>query len=547
MTADRDGATEQEGRTASALDRESANLLQAILDNTTAIIFVKDLQGRYVLINRRYEDLRGVRRADLVGKTAYDIMPREEADISWAHDSKVIEARTPTEWEEQFNRGGVMRTYVSLRFPLWDTAGQLFGVCGILTDITERKRAELELTSELGSLRTLVETSPVGVIVAEAEGERVVTVNREAERILGFPHRPGYGMQQYEGAFVRRRLDGSVYGPDELPIRRALHRGETVRSEEMTYEFPDGRSLKIRVNATPVYGEDGRITAAVAVIQDITPLQAPPVAALAAEQTAANSIRLELAGQTVRLEYGFIGERGQRREVNEDSVYCEPAGSARVQDDGWLCAVADGMGGAAVGEVASKLAVETLADSYYASLGGSSEFADAVRRANGVVYETAQQNPRYSGMGTTLTAALIRGDRLTVGHVGDSRAYLVRQGSIRQLTNDHSWVAELVRAGALSPDHRRNLPISNLLTRALGRALTVEIDLVEEELQPGDSLVLCSDGVSNNVVDAEIARAVATERPQEAARALVSLARQRGGGDDTTVAIATLRPLASSA
>ncbi|HTE87292.1 MAG TPA: PAS domain-containing protein [Dehalococcoidia bacterium] len=515
-------------------------MLQAILDNTTAIVFVKDLQGRYVLVNRRYAELRGTDRDAMIGKTVYDFMPREQADLVHSHDDEVALAGAPREWEEQFTRDGESVTYLSARFPLRDGEGRPYAVCGMLTDISERKQAELEMAAELTGLRALVETSPVGVVVAEAEGDRVVTVNREAERILGIPHRPGWGMPQYQALFVRRHPDGRPFAEDEYPMFRALHQGETVRLEEVVYEFNDGRLVRALVNATPVYGDAGDILAAIATLQEIAEPQAPAALETPAEAKPAQTVDVDLGGQPVHLDYGVISERGQRRETNEDAVYCEPAGSQRVQDDGWLCAVADGMGGAAVGEVASKLAVETLVSSYYASLGGSGDLAAAMGRANGVIYETAQQNPRYGGMGTTLTAALIRDGRLTVAHVGDTRTYLVRDWGIRQLTSDHTWVAELVRAGALDPNHRKSLPISSVLTRTLGRDASTEVDLVEVELMPGDRVVLCSDGLSNTVDDWEIARTAAAEAPQAAARSLVGLARERGGGDDTTVVIVKL-------
>jgi len=520
--------------------RQQVRMLQAILDNGSAVIFVKDLQGRYTFVNRRYSELRGIDQKEMLGKTVYDFMRKEDADVVSAHDAEAAKALGPVEWEEHFARGGESFTYLSSRFPLLDADGQPYGICGMLTDISERKRVELELAAEVDSLRALVDTSPVGVIIAEAEGDRVVSVNREVERILGLPHRTGWSVQQYQGLFTRRHPDGQPYREDEYPMFRALHKGETVHAEEVVYELASGRRVRALVNATPVYNDDGRISAAVATLQEIEPPQAPSGATVALAAAAAQSIDTELTGQAVRLEYGLISERGQRRTANEDAVYCEPAGSARVPQSGWLCAVADGMGGAAVGEVASKLALDTLSGSYYTSLGGPGDLANAAQRANAVVYETAQQNPRYSGMGTTLTAVLIQDGRLSVAHVGDSRAYLARQGAIRQLTRDHSWVAELVRAGAIDPERRKNLPISNVLTRTLGRAASVEVDNAQEALQPGDIIVLCSDGVSNKIDDWEIARIATSTPPQQAARSLVNLARERDGGDDMTAVVIRL-------
>jgi len=520
--------------------QQQVQMLHAILDNTSALIFVKDLQGRYTFVNRRYSDLRGIDQHEMLGRTVYDFTRKEDADVVAEHDAEAAKAPGPVQWEEHFTRGGESITYLSSRFPLVDANGEVYGICGMLTDISEMKRVELELAAELDSLRALVDTSPVGVIIAEAEGDRVVTVNRQVERLLGLPHRSGWSVQQYQGLFTRRHPDGQPYSEDEYPMFRALHKGETVHAEEVVYELASGRRVRALVNATPVYNDDGHISAAVATLQEIEPPQASAGTPASLLSTPDQAIDTELSGQAVRLEYGFISERGQRRTANEDAVYCEPAGSARIRQTGWLCAVADGMGGAAVGEVASKLALDTLSGSYYASLGGPSDLANAAQRANAVVYETAQQNPRYSGMGTTLTAVLIQGGRLSVAHVGDSRAYLLRNGAIRQLTNDHSWVAELVRAGAIDPERRKNLPISNVLTRTLGRAASVEVDGAQDALQPGDIVVLCSDGLSNKVDDWEIARSAISEPPQLAARSLVSLARERDGGDDATVVVIRL-------
>lgn len=147
----------------------------------------------------------------------------------------------------------------------------------------ERGRVE-ELAAERGQLlemaelerrrlKVLVDTSPVGVFVAEAGSGQVLLVNPEAERILGFPHRPEYGLQRYEEAIVYRRSDGSAYAPEELPLQRALNLGESIRAEEVRFEFPDGHTILTLINATPIYSDDGKVTAAIAVIQDISPLE----------------------------------------------------------------------------------------------------------------------------------------------------------------------------------------------------------------------------------------------------------------------------------
>ena len=512
---------------------------QAILDNTTAVIFVKDLEGRYLLVNRRFEALRGVQREEIVGKTAHDFLPKETADALRDHDLKVIEAQAPLEWEEQVPRADGVRTYISLRFPLWDSGGLLYGVCGILTDITERKRAETELRAEYQGLRWLVDTSPAGVLVVEASTGRVLLTNREFQRLRGFAHDPEHNWEWYESAYVRRRADGRVYDPEETPLARALNHGETVRAEEMWLEFPEGRRVRILASATPVYSEDGQIVAAVAVSQDITPMEdVAPLREQAEAEKSPNTMTHPWGpGTDVTLEFAFATERGVEREVNEDSVYCEPVAAPRAQGKGWLCAVADGMGGHAMGEVASSLAARALADAYYSSLGGSEALRQAAVQANDVVYRASLDNPSYRGMGTTLTAAVIMDRKIAVAHVGDSRAYLVHRGGIRQLTRDHTLVAELVRAGALTPEQARNNPYRNTLTRALGRQPTVEVDAGEEELEQGDILVLCSDGLFGSVGEQDIADVVSAQPAQRAASLLVSLAKQRGGTDDVSVIV----------
>jgi protein phosphatase len=306
----------------------------------------------------------------------------------------------------------------------------------------------------------------------------------------------------------------------------------------MVFEFPDGRRVPVLVNVAPVYGEDGRIASIVAAIQDISGL----TTLLEERGTGASPETAALARTNgALLELGDASERGLARETNEDSVYCEPPGSARAQAKGWVFAVADGMGGEAVGELASRTAAAALVDAYYRSPGGAPALAKAASEANQAVRALAASKLQYAGMGTTLTAGVIQGSRLAFAHVGDSRAYLVRSGRARQLTQDHSWVAELVRAGALTQDQLRTHRYRNVLTRALGRQDQVQIDVIERELEDGDTLVLCSDGVTGKVEDPEIARLVAAQTPPRAAASLVSLARTRGGDDDASAVVVRWR------
>ncbi len=252
---------------------ESEARHRAILDNSAAVIYIKDTQGRYILINRRYETLFHVNREEIKGKTDYDIFPKEMADSFRANDLKVLQARAPLELEELAPHDDGQHTYISLKVPLYNSAGVPYAVCGISTDITDRKRAEESVDQERKRLEVLVDTSPVGVLLVEATSRRVILVNREAQRILGIVPQADDRIERYEQAAVFKRPDGSIYAVEELPIERALNQGEAVRAEEVRRDFPEGRSIPTLINATPLYAADGRVTGAIAIIQDITPLE----------------------------------------------------------------------------------------------------------------------------------------------------------------------------------------------------------------------------------------------------------------------------------
>jgi len=209
-------------------------------------------------------------------------------------------------------------------------------------------------------------------------------------------------------------------------------------------------------------------------------------------------------------------------------------------------AVADGMGGFEAGDVASWLAVDTVrswleeqadpAGPYAAGL------AAAYAAANTAIYERAVARLGYPGMGTTLTAALCDGRRLTIGHVGDSRAYLARSGSIRRLTADHSVVGAMVQNGELGEHEAMRHPQRNLLTRALGTEPRIAVDTADYMLQPGDVIILCSDGLSNLVASEELLEAVTGCSDLAALAAhLVGLANARGGNDNVTVLVASFQ------
>lgn len=225
---------------------------------------------------------------------------------------------------------------------------------------------------------------------------------------------------------------------------------------------------------------------------------------------------------------------GMRRRANEDRYALAP--------DLGLYLVADGMGGHKAGQLASQLAAEAAVRATQsiegASLSLSEKLRHVVASANHEIFSMAKAQPEYKGMGTTLVAILATEDRIALAHVGDSRAYLVRDGAIRSLTDDHSLVGELVRRHEISHKDAREHPHKHVLTRALGVRETVDTDLMEMTPQEGDVFALFSDGLTNSLRDEEIAMAVSsTPDLEQACGALVEFANDRGGDDNITVAL----------
>ncbi|HLF60480.1 MAG TPA: protein phosphatase 2C domain-containing protein [Acidimicrobiia bacterium] len=221
--------------------------------------------------------------------------------------------------------------------------------------------------------------------------------------------------------------------------------------------------------------------------------------------------------------------QGMARANNEDSVFPETSGESSGPA---ILMVADGMGGHIAGEVASRLAVNTAASSDLPP-------ADRVAAANRSIREQVARQPDLEGMATTLTLVELTPDgKAHFGHIGDSRAYLFRAGKLRQLTADHTVVAQYVAAGTLSPEEAADHPHSHMLTRCLGLTRFVNVDEIELPLDPGDRLLLCSDGLTLMVTDDEIAANLATESADETVWALIEEANQAGGQDNITVIIA---------
>ncbi len=238
---------------------------------------------------------------------------------------------------------------------------------------------------------------------------------------------------------------------------------------------------------------------------------------------------------------------GRVRANNEDCF--------RIVEPLHLFILSDGMGGEAHGEIASSMAVETIVNccsnekenpgaTVTSPAGGhwaekTRRLQNAVHLANTKIFQSAQKNPEQRGMGATITAAWYDGGRLSVAHVGDSRAYLLRGGSLQQLTNDHSLVAEQVRRGLITPQEAESSDMQSVLLRALGAHSDVEVDVDEVGIYPRDVLLLCSDGLTRMVTEPEIAGTMQAEtNPTTAAQKLIELANDGGGIDNVTVIVA---------
>ena len=236
------------------------------------------------------------------------------------------------------------------------------------------------------------------------------------------------------------------------------------------------------------------------------------------------------------------------REVNEDcGRYVSPRDPVLLAHKGVLAFVADGMGGHVGGEVASRIVGDELGRFYYhaPASGPHAALRAAVERVNHVIYQASLHDVALQGMGTTCTALVLRGDTAFSAHVGDSRLYLVRDGRIKRLSDDHSLVNEMVKQGLISEEQARTHEDRNVITRALGLSPTVEVDTWETPLpvRPHDRFLLCSDGLYDLVDDEEIHEIVLAETPHAAGERLVALAKERGGHDNITVAVLWLKPL----
>jgi protein phosphatase len=252
----------------------------------------------------------------------------------------------------------------------------------------------------------------------------------------------------------------------------------------------------------------------------------------------------------MRVESGYISDVGRKRKSNEDH-FC-------VNDGEGLYIVADGMGGHAAGEVASQVAVETMEEfieltnanqdttwpfgiDENLSLNGN-RLKTAIRFANRQVLEKTRERAEYEGMATTVVATLIGNDQADIAHVGDSRLYLIREGRIRRLTDDHSWVNEQVMSGVIDSEQARTHPLRNVVTRALGGKEELEVDMQLLELQDMDLILLCSDGLTSMLSDEEILKIILTDGhdKKRALQGLIDSANNHGGEDNTTAVLLSL-------
>jgi protein phosphatase len=231
--------------------------------------------------------------------------------------------------------------------------------------------------------------------------------------------------------------------------------------------------------------------------------------------------------------------------LNEDvAAYVLPHPNEPFARSGALALVADGMGGHAAGEVASRLAADIIRSGYYDLVGTVPEvLATCLEAANRAIYQRGKADPKCAGMGTTCTVIAVRDDMVYLGHVGDSRAYILRDGHLRQISQDHSVVAELVRNGTMTASEAMQSPYRNLVIRALGTAATVEPLIWSEglPLRAGDVIVLCSDGLSDLLADRIIAESVRRLAPLEACHALISAALEKGGTDNISLGVFAVR------
>ena len=252
-----------------------------------------------------------------------------------------------------------------------------------------------------------------------------------------------------------------------------------------------------------------------------------------------------------RVRFSGATHIGRKRDHNEDSIF--------LPQDQRLGMVADGMGGHASGEVASRLAVEIVAEFFRDTAeqqtltwpykvdrdarGDINKMTTSIKLANVEIWERSQRDSRFKGMGTTVVAIYFLDDTAVIGHVGDSRCYRLRDGGLSQLTEDHSLINDYIKMKRVTPEEAENWPHKNVIVRALGMKESVQVDIVAEQPKIGDCYVLCSDGLSGMIRDDQIAHIVSTERDLDrAVERLIDAANDEGGVDNISVVLARVEP-----
>jgi len=234
------------------------------------------------------------------------------------------------------------------------------------------------------------------------------------------------------------------------------------------------------------------------------------------------------------MKIGFATDVGKVREINEDSLF--------VDEDTGLFIVADGMGGHQAGEVASEMAVKAISLSIKENLSNNNKILsmikDSISRANNEIFNKSIKNPQLNGMGTTVVIGLLNKRKFYIANVGDSRAYVIRDNPIKQLTEDHSLVANLVKTGQITTEEAKVHPKRNIITKALGTAEEVKPDITSINIKKGDYILLCTDGLTDMLRDEDIKEIVlSSKETDEKCKALIALANEKGGRDNITVVL----------
>src|SRR5947209_5780468 len=272
--------------------RESEQRLQAVLDNSPAVIYVKDTQGRYILVNRRFEDLFHVTRAQVEGKTDYDLFPKEMADNFRSNDEKVLRAGTPLEFEEVAPSDDELHTYIAIKFTLRHFLGFAYAVCGISTDITERKRAQEDLRQQKEILQSILGSMGDGVAVADENG-KFLFFNPAAEQIMGLgaTEAPPDEWTKRYGVYLPDTI--TPYSPEDLPLARAM-RGEAVDGAELFVRNPNTPGgVWVNVTGRPLKHEDGTARGGVVVFRDVTLAKQAEQALVRAKEEAERTSRFK--------------------------------------------------------------------------------------------------------------------------------------------------------------------------------------------------------------------------------------------------------------